>query len=117
LCPECFEVPSPGCIESAKGLACRHGRVWAGAGPETVDSGMYREQYLQPQLGLFETAATRGHIVQEGSPAREKYRNMTLYQKALDYWQNAIKEPQNPRPAPERYRRPTPPGALALTED
>jgi uncharacterized protein len=65
-------------------------------GPE-----MYRESYLQPQLGLFETATTLGHIVQEGSPAREEYRNMIFFQNALDHWQNAIKEPQNPRPAPE----------------
>jgi hypothetical protein len=39
---------------------------------------MYREQYLQPQLGLFETATTLGHIVGEGNPAREEYRNMIL---------------------------------------
>jgi hypothetical protein len=106
LCSESFEVRLPACMESAKGLACRHGRAWAGAGPETVDPGRYCPQYLRPQLGLFETAATRGHIVQEGSPAREKYRNMTLYQNALDYWQNAIREPQNPRPAPEPIQAP-----------
>ncbi len=34
----------------------------------------YRESYLQPQPGLFETATTLGHIVQEGSPACEGYR-------------------------------------------
>ena len=61
----------------------------------------YREKYLQPQLGLFETAATLGHIVGEGSPAREEYRNMIFYRNAFDHWQNAIKEPQDPRPAPE----------------
>jgi hypothetical protein len=26
---------------------------------------------------------------------------MNFYQKALDHWHNAIKEPQNPRPAPK----------------
>jgi uncharacterized protein len=66
----------------------------------------YREQYLQPQLGLFETATTLGHIVSEGSPAREDYRNMIFYQNAYSHWQNAIKEPQNPRPALEPIEAP-----------
>jgi predicted TIM-barrel fold metal-dependent hydrolase len=67
---------------------------------------MYRESYLQPQLGLFETATTLGHIVQEGSPAREEYRNMIFFENAYSHWQNAIKEPQNPRPAPETIEVP-----------
>jgi len=71
-----------------------------------VSPEMYREQYLQPQLGLFETAATMGHIVQEGSPAREGYRNMIFYRNAFDHWQAAIKEAQNPRPAPEPIETP-----------
>ncbi len=71
-----------------------------------VDPEMYREQYLQPQLGLFETATTLGHIVGEGSPAREEYRNMIFFQNALDHWQNAVREPQNPRPAPEPIEAP-----------
>jgi hypothetical protein len=66
-----------------------------------IDPEMYREQYLQPQLGLFETATTLGHIVGEGSPAREEYRDMIFYRNALSHWQNAVKEPQNPRPSPE----------------
>jgi predicted TIM-barrel fold metal-dependent hydrolase len=66
-----------------------------------VSPEMYREQYLQPQLGLFETAATLGHIVGEGSPAREEYRDIIFYRNALSHWQSAIKEPQNPRPAPK----------------
>jgi predicted TIM-barrel fold metal-dependent hydrolase len=66
-----------------------------------IDPEMYREQYLQPQLGLFETATTLGHIVGEGSPAREEYRNMIFYHNAYSHWQSAIKEPQNPRPASE----------------
>jgi hypothetical protein len=65
-----------------------------------VDPEMYREQYLQPQLGLFETATTLGHVVGEGSPAREEYRDMIFYRNALDHWQAAIEEPQNLRPAP-----------------
>jgi hypothetical protein len=59
----------------------------------------YREKYLQPQLGLFETATTLGHIVEEGSPAREEYRNMIFFQNAYSHWQDAIREPQNPRAA------------------
>jgi predicted TIM-barrel fold metal-dependent hydrolase len=66
-----------------------------------MEPAMYRESYLQPQLGLFETATTLGHIVSEGSPAREEYRNMIFFENALDHWQAAIKEPQDPRPAPE----------------
>ena len=71
-----------------------------------VDPEMYREQYLQPQLGLFETATTLGHIVGEGSPAREEYRNMIFSQNAHSHWQNAIKEPQNPRSSLEPIETP-----------
>jgi hypothetical protein len=68
---------------------------------------MYREQYLQPQLGLFETATTLGHIVGEGNPAREEYRNMIFYQNAYEHWQNAIVGSQDPRPAaPEPIEAP-----------
>ena len=66
----------------------------------------YREQYLQPQPGLFETATTLGHIVQEGSPAREEYRNMMFFQNAYEHRQNAIKEPQKPCPSPEPIETP-----------
>ncbi|MDP9486760.1 MAG: amidohydrolase family protein [Actinomycetota bacterium] len=66
-----------------------------------MEPEMYREEYLQPQLGLFETAATLGHIVGEGSPKREEYRNMIFFENAYRHWQAALKEPQNPRPAPE----------------
>jgi predicted TIM-barrel fold metal-dependent hydrolase len=71
-----------------------------------MDPEMYRESYLQPQLGLFETATTLGHIVGEGNPAREEYRNMIFYQNAYSHWQNAIKEPQDPRPPPEHIEAP-----------
>jgi predicted TIM-barrel fold metal-dependent hydrolase len=66
----------------------------------------YREKYLQPQLGLFETVTTRGHIVSEGSPAREAYRNMIFFENAYRHWQAAIREPQRPRPAPEPIETP-----------
>jgi hypothetical protein len=61
----------------------------------------YREKYLQPQLGLFETATTLGHIVEEGSPTRAEYRNMIFYQNAYSHWQEAISKAQAPRSAPE----------------
>ena len=67
----------------------------------------YREKYLQPQLGLFETATTIGHIVEEGSPTREEYRNMIFFQNAYSHWQSAIREPQNPRPAPGPIEMPS----------
>ena len=71
-----------------------------------VDPKMYREHYLQPQLGLFETATTLGHVVGEGSPAREEYRNMIFYHNAYSHWQSAIKEPQNPRSSPKPIETP-----------
>jgi len=66
----------------------------------------YREKYLQPQLGLFETATTIGHIAEEGSPTPERYRNMIFFENAFSHWQHAIREPQNPRPAPEHIEMP-----------
>ncbi|MDP9439682.1 MAG: amidohydrolase family protein [Actinomycetota bacterium] len=67
---------------------------------------MYRESYLQPQLGLFETATMLGHIVQEGNPTRETYRNVIFFENAHRHWQAALREPQNPRPAPEPIETP-----------
>jgi len=61
----------------------------------------YREKYLQPQLGLFETATTLGHIVEQGSPIRAEYRNMIFFENAYSHWQDAIREPQRPSPAAE----------------
>jgi hypothetical protein len=66
----------------------------------------YREQFLQPQLGLFETSTTLGHIVGEGSPAREEYRNMIFFQNALDHWQSAIRELQRPQAAQRAIETP-----------
>jgi hypothetical protein len=34
----------------------------------------YREKFLQPQLGLFETATTLSHIESEGGTSRERLR-------------------------------------------
>jgi hypothetical protein len=59
----------------------------------------YREKYLQPQLGLFETATTLGHIVQQGSPTRAEYRNLIFFENAYSHWQDAVGEPQSPRAA------------------
>jgi predicted TIM-barrel fold metal-dependent hydrolase len=66
----------------------------------------YREKYLQPQLGLFETATTLGHIVEEGSPTRKQYRDMIFFENAYSHWQDAIREPQTPRSAPESIEMP-----------
>lgn len=59
----------------------------------------YREQYLQPQLGLFEVASTSGHLAREGSPERMHLREQIFAHNALDHWQAAVREPQRPRPA------------------
>jgi hypothetical protein len=70
------------------------------------DPEEYREKYLQPQLGLFETATTLGHIVEEGSPTRKEYRNMIFFENADSHWEDAIREPQRPRSATERTEMP-----------
>lgn len=66
----------------------------------------YREQYLQPQLGLFETATTRGHIVSEGSIEREELRNMIFFENAYSHWEAAVHEPQKPRSADHAIETP-----------
>ena len=62
-----------------------------------------------PVAGLFKTATPLGHIVGEGSPTREESRNTILLQNVYKHWQNAVKKPQKPRPAPDQ------PGHLAPT--
>ena len=42
----------------------------------TCEPEEYREKYLQPQLGLFETATTLEHIVKERGLRRERMRDM-----------------------------------------
>ena len=66
----------------------------------------YREKYLQPQLGLFETATTLGHILEEGSPTRAEYRNMIFFENAYSHLQNTIREPQKPRSSSEPIEMP-----------
>jgi predicted TIM-barrel fold metal-dependent hydrolase len=66
----------------------------------------YREKYLQPQLGLFETATTLGHIESEGGVARERLRNKIFFENAYSHWQDAVHEPQRPRPALEPIKTP-----------
>jgi uncharacterized protein len=59
----------------------------------------YREKYLQPQLGLYETAATLGHIAPEGSSRRKELRQQIFYENALAHWEAAVRQPQRPRRA------------------
>ena len=70
------------------------------------ESEEYCEKYLQPQLGLFETATTLGHIAEEGSPTRKEYRSMIFFENAHSHWEDAIREPQRPRPALESIEMP-----------
>jgi predicted TIM-barrel fold metal-dependent hydrolase len=66
----------------------------------------YREKYLQPQLGLFETATTLGHLASEGSVERRRLRDMVFFENAYSHWRETIREPQDPRPAPEPIETP-----------
>jgi uncharacterized protein len=82
-------------------MLCYGSDVFWPASPEN-----YREQYLQPQLGLFETATTRGHIVQEGSIEREWLRSMIFFENAYSHWQAAVREPQQPQAAERAIETP-----------
>jgi hypothetical protein len=74
----------------------------------------YREKYLQPQLGLFEAATTLEPIVEEGDLRREQVRNKIFFENACSHCKAAVREPQNPRPAPQPDRTPRgPSGACA----
>ena len=57
----------------------------------------YREQYLRPQLGLFEVAANQSHLVPEGDPKRASVREQIFYQNAWDHWRAGASNPQQPR--------------------
>jgi len=56
----------------------------------------YREQYLQPQFGLFEVAATNSHIIPEGDPKRAEVRQKIFYDNAWAHFQAAVHVPQRP---------------------
>ncbi|HEY0584017.1 MAG TPA: amidohydrolase family protein [Chloroflexota bacterium] len=56
----------------------------------------YDNQYLRPQLGLFETAATTEHIAEEGSPQRIELRQHIFYDNIWNHWQGAVREAQQP---------------------
>ncbi len=66
----------------------------------------YREQYLQPQFGLFEVAATNSHIMPEGDPKRTQVRQQIFFDNAWAHYQAAIREPQRPRPATDGVKTP-----------
>jgi len=66
----------------------------------------YQEQFLRPQLGLFEVAVTNGHLGSEGSQKRVHLRNQIFYENALHHWQAAVREPQKPRAAKKAIETP-----------
>ncbi len=72
--------------------------------PKSPDQ--YREQYLLPQLGLFEVAATNSHIVPEGDPKRAQVRQQIFCDNAWSAWQSVVREPQEPRKAQQRIKTP-----------
>lgn len=78
-----------------------------------VDPEKYREQYLQPQLGLFEVSVTQGHVASEGSPTRAELRRQIFHDNAWDHWQAAVREPQRPRQASRRIETPRANGGQA----
>jgi predicted TIM-barrel fold metal-dependent hydrolase len=59
----------------------------------------YDNQYLKPQLGLFETAATNGHIAEEGSPERVQLRDRVFHDNVWQHWERAVRETQAPKRA------------------
>ena len=66
----------------------------------------YCEQFLRPQLGLFEVAATQSHKYQEGSPERAQLREQVFYGNAWAHWQAAVREPQQPAKARQAVATP-----------
>ncbi len=66
----------------------------------------YREQFLQPQLGLFEVAVTRGHLAGEGSDERAQLREQIFFDNGWEHWQSAVREPQQPRAASRKILTP-----------
>jgi len=82
-------------------MACYGSDVFWPCTPER-----YQEQFLQPQLGLFETASTLSHHAPVGSAERVRLRDMIFFENAYSHWQAAVREPQRPRPAKELVRTP-----------
>jgi predicted TIM-barrel fold metal-dependent hydrolase len=66
----------------------------------------YREQFLQPQLGLFEVAVTNGHLAREGDDARPRMRQAIFFDNGWEHWQSAVREPQQPRAAGKKIHTP-----------
>jgi hypothetical protein len=66
----------------------------------------YENQFLRPQLGLFETAATNGHIAEEGSPQRVDLREHIFHDNIWQHWQQAVAEPQQPKLAKRKITTP-----------
>ncbi|MEA3218879.1 MAG: uncharacterized protein QOJ19_5035 [Acidimicrobiia bacterium] len=62
-----------------------------------TDADQYLQRHLLPQLGLFETAATNGHVAPEGSPERAELRQRIFGLNAWDHWSSVVREPQRPR--------------------
>src|SRR5207253_4241283 len=50
----------------------------------------YLEQYLRPQLGLFEVSVTQGHLASEGSPTRAEMRRQIFCENAWEHWKAAV---------------------------
>lgn len=69
-------------------------------------SEKYREQVLQPQLGLFEVACTLSHGAPEGSEQRTQMRRQIFCDNVWTHWQEAVKEPQQPKRANRSLRTP-----------
>jgi len=58
----------------------------------------YREQYLRPQLGLFEVAASSQHLAPPGSPQRAALRQAIFFDNAWAHWRAAVRDDRPPSP-------------------
>jgi predicted TIM-barrel fold metal-dependent hydrolase len=77
-----------------KEMLCYGSDIFWPATPER-----YLEQYLQPQLGLFEVALTLGHQAGEGSPDRARWRQQIFHDNAWSHWKAAVGADERRRPA------------------
>ncbi|WP_253767731.1 amidohydrolase family protein [Goodfellowiella coeruleoviolacea] len=64
-----------------------------------MEADRYVQAHLLPQLGVFETAATLGHVAEEGTDERHQLRQQIFFDNAWSHWCNAVREPQAPRRA------------------